>query len=179
MNLLREFKPALLFLGKFLGFYLVGNIIYGIYVESSGTRPDAITFSVASQTSGVLGWAGYDTSIAEVADAPKVALRVGQAVELYVFEGCNGVNVMIVFVAFLIAFGGPLKAMAFFLPIGILIIHLFNLLRIGLLFRLAVTNSTHFYYYHKYVFTTTLYLAVFALWALWVLKFNENRIKTA
>ena len=175
MRLLREFKPALVFLGKFLALYLIGNILYGLYVESYGDRPDAITSTVTSQTSAVLDVLGYQSSYQDVATQPKVALMDAGTIVLYVFEGCNGINVMIVFVAFLFAFGGRLKRFLIFLPIGLLVIHLFNLVRVAFLFYLAQTNSTQFYYYHKYLFTATLYAVVFILWYFWVAQFNEDR----
>lgn len=180
MNLLKEFKPALIFLAKFLGVYLAGNIVYGVYVESYGEEPDAVTRWVTAQTSWVLNRTGYGTSFDDAEDAPRIALKEAGDVVLYVFEGCNGINVMIVFIAFLFAFGGPAKAMALFLPLGLLVIHFFNLLRISFLFYLSVTSSTQFYYYHKYFFTATLYFIVFGLWTFWVIRFNEKRnIKAA
>lgn len=175
MSLFAEFKPALAFLGKFLAFYLVGNILYGVYVESYGDQPDPITRAVTSQTSVVLNILGYQASYEDVAAQAKVALMDAGNIVLYVFEGCNGINVMIVFVAFIFAFGGRLKRFLIFLPIGLLIIHLFNLVRVAFLFYLAQTNSTKFYYYHKYLFTATLYAVVFILWYFWVTQFNEER----
>lgn len=180
MNLLKEFKPALTFLGKFLALYFVGNILYGLYIESYEQRPDGITRMVTVQSAWFLDVAGYDTRIEEVPNAPKVSLMEAGDVVLNVYEGCNGINVIIVFIAFLFAFGGPVKSLAVFLPVGVLIIHFFNLLRIGLLFYLALNNSAQFYYYHKYFFTATLYFVVFGLWVVWVIRFNGNRnIKTA
>lgn len=175
MSLLKEFKPALVFLGKFLVLYFVGNILYGLYVEAYDQEPDGITGLVTAQTSGLLNASGHETAYWDAPGMPKIALSEAGGVVLYVFEGCNGVNVMIVFAAFLFAFGGPAKAMAIFLPLGLIVIHLFNLLRISLLFSLALNYATQFYYYHKYFFTATLYLVVFGLWALWVIRFNEKR----
>ena len=175
MELLKEFKPALIFLGKFLALYFIGNILYGVYIESHGEQPDGITWLVTGQTSWILDLAGYETAIADVPEAAKVSLMQNGDVVLHVYEGCNGLNVMIVFIAFLFAFGGPLKKLAIFLPLGLFIIHLVNLMRVSLLFHLALNNSQQFYYYHKYFFTATLYAVVFALWAVWVIRFNEKR----
>jgi exosortase family protein XrtF len=176
MSLLKEFRPALMFLGKFVAFYLVANILYGLYVESYGTKADPITWSVTSQTSSVLSRVGFDTSLEDSANAPKVLLQQNHLTVLNVFEGCNGINVMIVFVAFLFAFGGSGKRLAWFLPLGLVVIHLFNLLRIALLFFLALHNSRTFYYFHKYFFTATLYLVVFMLWVIWVSQFNPRKV---
>lgn len=175
MELLREFKPALLFLGKFLAIYFAGNILYGVYVESYGSRPDAVTSLVTSQTAWFLNLAGYHATWENVPDMPKVAMKEAGDVVLYVFEGCNGLNVMVVFIAFLFAFGGPARWLALFIPAGIVLIHFVNLLRIGLLYHLALNNSNQFYYYHKYFFTGTMYLVVFCLWFLWVIRFHEKR----
>lgn len=175
MSLLKEFRPALLFLGKFLALYFVGNILYGLYVESYDQQADGITRSVTAQTSWLLNLLGYETQYGDVPGVPKIAMSESGEVALNVYEGCNGINVMIVFVGFLFAFGGPGKALAVFLPAGLLIIHLFNLIRIALLFVLAINDSRQFYYYHKYFFTATLYVVVFTLWALWVVQFNEKR----
>lgn len=175
MSLFEEFKPALMFLGKFLAIYLVGNVLYGLYIESNGHEPDPITFSVTAQSAGLLNAVGYDCSYANVPDQRKVALYESGAVVLNVFEGCNGLNVMIVFVAFLLAFGGPWRGLLYFLPTGLVVIHLFNLLRIHLLFHLALNDSDQFYYYHKYFFTASLYLVVLGLWALWIYGYNGKR----
>jgi exosortase family protein XrtF len=174
MHLLKEFKPALLFLGKFLAIYFVGNILYGLYIESY-EEADGVTHFVTAQTSWCLDKTGYDTALQAIQGQRKIAMKEAGDVVLFVYEGCNGVNVMIVFIAFLFAFGGPPKSLAIFLPLGLLIIHVFNLLRIGLLYHLALNNSLQFYYYHKYFFTAILYIVVFGLWALWVIRFNERR----
>src|SRR5689334_2719988 len=120
MKLLTEFKPALLFLGKFLAVYFIGNIIYGLYIESYDTRPDPLTRVVAAQSTALLNVSGHQTEYADVPGARKVGLSENGHVILNVFEGCNGINVMIVFVAFLIAFGGPLKHAVIFSLAGLL-----------------------------------------------------------
>jgi exosortase family protein XrtF len=175
--MLREFKPALLFLGKFLAIYFAGNIIYGLFVERYGVRPDPITRWVTVQTGELLTSLGLDAEAVNNTARPTVLLQTEGRTAVSVFEGCNGVNVMIVFAAFLFAFGGPFKSMAWFLPAGILIIHLFNLARIGLLYYSALYRPSYFYYFHKYFFTAILYLVVFALWALWVTKFKMKHVR--
>jgi exosortase family protein XrtF len=174
MSLFQEFKPALLFLGKFLAIYLVGNILYGLFVELYDKAPDPVTRQVSVQTAWILTALGTETTAVDHTNDPKVALICGADVVLNVFEGCNGINVMIVFVAFLFSFGGNRKALLFFIPAGLLLIHIFNLVRILLLFNLATEQSRHFYYFHKYFFTAFLYVVVLALWAVWVMRFSDK-----
>lgn len=173
----KDFKYSFLFLGKFLAVYFCGNLLYGLYIDSFKNAPDPITYLVTQQTSQVQNRLGMPSSI-EVNDGKKsISMRQDGDGVINVFEGCNGVNVMIVFVAFMVAFGGSVKQMIWFVPLGLVIIHLFNLLRIILLYVAAQQNSQYFYYIHKYFFTAALYLVVIALWIIWVTKLN-NQTKT-
>lgn len=172
MKMLKEFRPSLIFLGKFLAIYFIGNIVYGLYVGSYGSMADDVTRATTIQTSQVLRAIGENTSATMNPYAATVFLKNGDRVVLNVFEGCNGVNVIIIFVAFVIAFGGPTRKMIWFLPMGIVVIHLCNLLRLLLLYFTARRYEQYFYFVHKYFFTAILYLIIFALWAVWIIRFN-------
>lgn len=176
---MKDFKPALFFVAKFLVIYVVGNLVYGFFIESYDNVPDPITRFVTNQSAQALGVFGYNTETEKHPSEAKVMLENDGLVVINVFEGCNGINVIIVFVAFLVAFGGPPRLMTLFLIGGILLIHLFNLARIAYLFSLALSNSSAFYYYHKYLFTATLYGVVFLLWLIWVLKLANDRKRAA
>jgi exosortase family protein XrtF len=167
-----EFKPALMFLVKFLSFYIVGNVLYGIFIETYGERADPITEFVTHQTSELLQLVGFDSYHEINSNRPTVFLKQHDNVVVSVFEGCNGVNVMIVFIAFIVAFGGPLKKMIWFISLGIVIVHVSNLIRIALLYCVAIYSPLYFYYFHKFFFTALLYLVIFVLWTIWVVKFN-------
>lgn len=165
---LSEFKPALRFLGIFLGSYFILNLIYGVWIESLGNSPDAMTYWVSHQTGKILEIFGYEATAVLNETGPTVRLMNNQQLVLSVFEGCNGINVFIVFFSFMIAFGGPIKRMAWFIPLGLFLIHLTNLLRILFLYWLAELESSYFYYVHKYLFTAVIYAVVFALWWIWI-----------
>ncbi len=173
----RDFKYSFLFLGKFLAIYFCANILYGVFIDSYVAQPDPITYWVTNQTSHVQNILGIASSI-EINEGKKsISMKNNGERVINVFEGCNGLNVMIVFVAFLVAYGGYPKRMLWFLPLGLLVIHLFNLLRIILLYVAAQQNTHYFYYIHKYFFTAALYLVVIVLWIIWVMKLSTNRTK--
>ncbi|MFN7406928.1 MAG: exosortase family protein XrtF [Cyclobacteriaceae bacterium] len=167
-ELVRQFKPALRFLGVFLAVYLVGNTLYGVWIDQLDPAPDPITVTVTRQTASLLSiW--HDPVMAVVnPEGPSVFLRQAEDTKLNVYEGCNGLNVAIVFLAFVFAFGGCAKRMGWFIPLGIFLIHLANLLRLILLFEVVVRFPDYFYYVHKYAFTASLYLGVLVLWWWWV-----------
>jgi exosortase family protein XrtF len=167
----RENRPALKFLGIFLGVYLIGNLLYGFYIEWSYPLADPITLWVSNQSSTLINLLiGRETkSVLSQISPVTLILENGRSV-LRIYEGCNGINVMIVFVAFVLSFGGFSKRGSLFILLGILIIHLANLCRIMLLYWVAKNYQTYFYYVHKYVFTAALYVIVLALWWVWVYR---------
>jgi exosortase family protein XrtF len=170
-----DFKYSFLFLGKFLLVYFCANLLYGIYIDSFQQMPDPITHWVTNQTSRLQNQFGVESTLRVNEGVKSISMRYQGEGVINVFEGCNGVNVMIVFVAFLVAFGGSIKRMAWFLPLGLLIIHFFNLLRIILLFVAAQQNTRYFYYIHKYFFTAALYVVVIGLWIIWITKLSTKQ----
>jgi exosortase family protein XrtF len=170
----KEFKPTVFFLGKFLTIYLAGNLVYGFFVVSYNPSPDPITNWVTSQTATCLSVLGWPAEHVERTNRPTAAIYYQDKSIVTVYEGCNGVNVMIIFVAFLVAFGPWRKELLWFIPLGILIIHISNLLRIGLLFFVTLYWPNYLYLSHKYLFTAFIYGFVLLLWMLWVKRFSTH-----
>jgi exosortase/archaeosortase family protein len=66
--------------------------------------------------------------------------------------------------------------MFWFVPTGLLIIHVVNLARIGLLFFVAEYQPDFMYFTHKYFFTAILYIIIFLLWMIWVKRFSLRKL---
>jgi exosortase family protein XrtF len=179
MSLLKEFLPALLFVGKFVGFYIIGNLLYGLWIESYKPEPDPMTRTTTTQTASVLKLVGYEAEVSDNPLRPTVFLKAHEQVVISVFEGCNGINVMIVFIAFVFAYQGKSLNIFVFIIAGLIIIHFANLARIGLLYYIARFEPDFFYYFHKYLFTAILYVVVFSMWILWVARFNGKQKSVA
>ena len=176
---IKEFTPTILFLAKFVGIYLVGNFLYGLYITSYDPAPDPVTHWITDQTAIVLTTCGWQSSIEDTPNKPTTKLIYDNESILAVYEGCNGINVMIIFVAFLIAFGPYTKQLLWFIPAGLLIIHLINLTRITLLFLVSIYQKNYMYFMHKYFFTAILYVAVFILWVWWVRRYTYKKMAAA
>ena len=174
---MREFIPAFRFLGVFLGLYLGLNLIYGLWISSYQGSADWATRIVTEQTSFVVNLLGEQTSTQPKIASPTISIMKDSQSVISVFEGCNGINVMIVFVSFLFAFKGSRKQLAWFLPMGIVIIYLANLLRVVALYYVAGYWQHYFYYVHKYLFTAAIYLIVFMLWWWWMEKVSGFSVK--
>jgi exosortase family protein XrtF len=168
-----NFRPAIRFVVIFVLTYFVGNLLYGFYVTSLGSSPDFFTREVAHHSVGILNFFGGDVTASPHPSQPSIPMMNRDQVVINIFEGCNGVNVVIVFVAFILSFGGSGKKMLWFIPVGIFLIHLVNLGRILLLYWVAIDYQRYFYYVHKFFFTAILYVFVFVLWVAWV-KLRER-----
>lgn len=168
--MISEFKPTIVFLVKFLGIYLVGNLVYGWWITDWHPQPDPATHFVTEQSTMVIRAFGYEAEAHDYPDKPTTYIQLGQNGIVSVYEGCNGINVAIVFLAFLFAFGPYIKAMIWFAPLGLLVIHLANVARIVLLFWVSLYKHDYLYFTHKYLFTAFIYLFVFLLWIWWVMK---------
>ncbi len=164
----REFKPTTFFLVKFLVIYVAGNLLYGVFVSSYGQRPDILTRVVTSQTSFLLSGMGWSTSVVDDQVRPTTFIKNEGRSIIAVYEGCNGINVMIIFVGFIFSFGGSRQHMWWFILLGLALIHLLNLIRLMLLFVITIELPRYLYFTHKYLFTSVIYLLTFILWIWWV-----------
>jgi exosortase family protein XrtF len=174
---LKEFKPTILFLVKFFGLYLAGNLLYGAYVTDWYPRPDAVTTLVTEQSSAILNLFGWETEAYEHTSKPTTYIATEEKAIVSVYEGCNGLNVVVVFLSFLLAFGPYTKKMFWFIPLGIVVIHLSNLARIVLLAVVSEHLPGFLYFTHKYLFTAFIYLFVFLLWVWWVMKLANPKAR--
>ena len=169
-----EFKPALHFLMVFIGVYVALSILYGLYIESFGENVDPWTRNVTDQVAFLLS--GSDNSVYVIDRYNYRACSLGNqsGSVIAVFEGCNGINVVILFIAFVVAYRGPVKKSILFTLAGVLIIHVVNLARVSGLYFVAKLFPDYMYFTHKYLFTAVIYAVVFALWYLWVSKYNVH-----
>lgn len=181
----QQFKPTIYFLLRFFGVYLVLSVAYGLYINqydtASPAQTDPFTRMITYQCSGSSQWLGYRSQVIEDdhrnytsnEEQTYDSLWLNDQYAISIEEGCNGLNLMILFVAFIIGFGGSPLRQLLFIPAGLLFIHLANLGRLLLLSWLNIEWSAEaFHFFHKYGFTAVIYLAIFLLWYLWVMHFS-------
>jgi exosortase family protein XrtF len=176
---IKEFKPTIFFLLKFIGIFVVANLLYGLYVTAYAPKPDPITSWVSYHTAFALQGCGWSAATQDSKTKPTTQLIFEKRSIVSIYEGCNGVNIMIIFVAFLIAFGPISRTLWWFIPLGLVILHGMNLARIALLFWVSLYKPDFMYFTHKYFFTAILYVVVFLLWIWWVKKFSTVKPVTS
>ncbi len=90
---------------------------------------------------------------------------------LWIGDPCNGISLFAVFSIFLLAYPGPWKHKAWFLPLGLLSIHVLNMLRIVVLCIVVTVDYELLNFNHDYTFYIIVYGWVFGLWYLWVKRY--------
>lgn len=166
LQVLKANRKVLFFLLRFLGVFGGLSLIYGLWISGYGNLADPFTWWVGDNLTLILG--SDNLSLMQIEGYPAIQIDYKGSIAVSLFEGCNGLAVMILFFAFVFAYLGRWTDLFWFVPIGMFFIHLFNLGRLILLIHLAQQNSPFFHFMHKYLFTLVIYAFVFLLWFLWV-----------
>lgn len=105
-----------------------------------------------------------------------VFLRINQSPGVIVGPACAGFGLMFAFAGLIIAYQGAWRKKIWFIPIGLLGIHLINISRIVILTIMSNYNNRWVEFNHKYVFNTLVYVFMFFMWVAWV-RFLERQEK--
>lgn len=181
-NLLLQYKPFLLFLGKFIASYLILTIVYQSYLnrfDADRAEVDSFTQIVANQSAKVLSWFDSKSYTMPHLREPSVKIIYKGKYISRIIEGCNAISVIILFISFVIAFTGKFKNTILFVLFGIILIHILNIGRIALL----CIGLYHFpkleHLLHGVIFPLVIYGVVFLLWIIWVNKYSFYAAESA
>ncbi len=87
---------------------------------------------------------------------------------------CNGISLMGLFSVFILAYPGKTTHKILFITSGLILIFIYNCLRICALAYLSKYHPAWLMFNHTYTFTATAYLMVFGLWMLWIKRFSPG-----
>ena len=172
---LTQYKPFLIFLLKFFLSYAILTFLYQIYLNKYDTTQfevDAITKIVARQAQQTTTFFGYHSEIADNLEQSSVKFFVKEKYVARVVEGCNAISVIILFIAFVIAFKGKIKQTFFFVFLGSILIYVLNIIRIALISIALYKFPAYEHLIHGVIFPLIIYGVVFVLWIVWVNKFS-------
>jgi len=110
--------------------------------------------------------------------APMEAIVVNGVKSVAVGDGCNGLELYVLYLGFLICRPGTLKTRIGFALTGIVTIYILNIIRIAGLSWLYLHHSHYVNFAHKYLFKGIVYFFVYLLWNEY-LKINKAKEKAA
>ena len=168
-TLLKSFaiKSAILFVGWML--------LYHGFIVPDGRANKWLTDKVVLGTNIGLRILGYDSNQGSLdlkdPHSSRYVYIDNQPVVL-VADECNGFELIALYIGFILAFPGPWKWKALFIPIGTLIIFFVNIAR-------EVTLALNYKYFqetfdfnHKYTYVFVVYLVIFLIWRVWLNKYS-------
>lgn len=182
METLKQYKPFFIFLLKFFAVYVGLTLVYQTYLNhfnAAAFEVDGFTRSVAVQTKWFTDLLGYKTDIAPHLLQPSIMFSLDGVYVSRVVEGCNALSVIILFAAFVVAFKGEWKKTLLFILGGSVLIHILNVIRIGLLSIALLHYPQYEHILHGVIFPAVIYGVVFLLWVVWVNKFSDHGGKKA
>jgi exosortase family protein XrtF len=170
---LKENK-GLFFLVKSLLIYLVWVISYRLFLHEKSPIDFFLIDNLTSWTAKILQLFNYKM-MTFPADVDRLgAVGIDGSHGVLIGYPCNGLELFALFTGFVMAYPGPIIKKLWFIPLGIISIHILNLLRVIGLALLSYYAPEKLEFNHTYTFTFLIYTYVFMLWMLWALKLSTK-----
>ena len=159
--------PTFRFFGLAFLSFVVWSVAYEQMLKPRTTLDEVVIEHMVSSTETAfkaIGWpVGTYPQPASHRDRVGVAGHAG----VQIGAPCDGVALFALFAIFILAFPGPFLRKLWFIPTGIGLLHLANIVRVIVLARIQATSPEWLEFNHDYTFTVLIYGLVFALWYLW------------
>ena len=169
--------PVYRFLLKAVFLYIIWYILYQEWLRPSGGIDLAIIRNLEWISSSLLELMGYSL-IAESEISSIRTIGIDGTHGLWIGDPCNGLVLFALFIGFVVAFPGPWKKKLWFIPLGMLAIHLLNVIRIMSLALIVFyfPDPAVLDFNHTYTFTILVYAFVLWLWYLWASKLSGLKL---
>ncbi|WP_345160828.1 exosortase X [Pontibacter saemangeumensis] len=160
---MKEHRSVLRFLLYSLGLCFGWFMLYDFWLSNFDGW---LTLMVVDSSVYFLNLIGYN------AEAKNVMVQIDGRDTVFVYHACNGMILMALFTGFILSFPGPFRKKLLFIPAGILVINMLNIIRVAALALNAYHYEQTLNFNHKYTFTLIVYAGIFFLWMLWVKRFS-------
>lgn len=148
--------------------YVIGSWLYGLYLDGYLNILDPFSVWITKQSSFILRFFEDDIVTRYYEGIPRAFVYCKEQPIYNIIEGCNAVSVMILFLAFLLAFKAKWHQYLWFAPLGLLVIHISNIFRIAFIGVIAVELPQFTDAAHDYLFPAWIYGTVILLWTVWI-----------
>lgn len=162
---------------RFVIVYVALLLLYQYYLNSfSHQGLDPFSHLITEQIRDVQNYLGYPTQLYNDIKGQQVYFYVRNFYPTRMVEGCNAISIMILFVAFVLAFYKGFKTFLFILA-GLVLLYIMNLFRIVGLNIVMTDYKQYGKAFHDFIFPAVIYGTVVLLWLVWIKFFalkNEN-----
>jgi exosortase family protein XrtF len=169
-------EPIVKFLAVGLVLYLGWLALYEWWIHPAGWADNAVINNTISISTAILEFLGY-----EVEHNGNRMLGIKGTPGLFIGDSCNGISLFALYSIFILAFPGKIVPKLIFISVGILVIHLLNVIRVMALSIILTYSYEWTEFNHTYTFTTLIYAFIFLTWLFWVNTYSlvyEKKVKT-
>jgi len=172
-SILKTYRPVLIFIGKFAGVYALLVWLYNRYLAYWGDQTDGLTNWVGKNVNYLFRIFHIKASTPPLENERGLKLIINGEYVGRIVEGCTAISVIIMFVAFIVAFGNSFKKSLLFAIAGSILIFVINIFRIVFLAYLYHVFPAYQDVVHRIIFPAIIYGFVVLLWIVFIKKFNE------
>ena len=168
-------EPAFRFLGLSLLFYLMWVFSYEYVLKPKTGLDESVIQHMVESSEWV--YHRFDVPMESYIQPDSYKNRVGlQGYSgVQIGASCDGLPLMALFSIFILAFPGSWRRKLWFIPLGVIVLHMANVMRVVALVWIQADSPEWLEFNHDYTFTVLVYGLVFALWYLWTIWGNEGR----
>lgn len=164
------------FLLRAIFLFIIWETIYLFLLFDNRIIDEPLTNHISKSTSYFLNLSTNNKSIYSVPVTDTVIfegninimksseIKKGNTTLLYIADGCNGLELFLVYIGFIICFNHYVFNKLIFITIGIFTIDVINIIRCVLLAFVKEKYNEYFDFTHHYLFNSIVYLMIFILW---------------
>ena len=167
-------KPFLKFIVIAILLYSIWEACYKLWIHPDQTLELFIVQNIKGIANFIMVILGYTLIDPSQLYEQSRTLGIDGTHGLYIADSCSGLDLFALFAIFILAYPGSIKNKLLYIPIGLLIIHLANAIRIVALCIVTLYAPDKLDFNHHYTFTIFVYAIIFLLWIVWVNRFSNN-----
>lgn len=183
----KKFPPAIrLFLLRIFVLFIVWKLVYGFLLQPDRILDGPLTMKVGGDVAWFLR-KSFNSQDFQATDRISEKWFEGQQLKtpvsrieykgkkiMHIADGCNGLELYILYLGFLVAIPASVKRKLFYGVFGALVIYLVNMFRCVGLAYMAIYWRDQFDFAHHYLFKVIVYGTIFLLW----IGFAEKTFKS-
>lgn len=154
-------RSVITFFVKAVAIYGLWYVVYDLWIQPSGVLDRWVSIHVAQWAGGALSILGEEVLVSgrSIWTSPEHGVVVA--------DGCNGLTTIGLFVGFVLAYPGSTLRRALFIPLGMMVLYLSNVVRVAALGYFREHWTTAFDLIHGIGAPAFFYVIVLGLWVVW------------
>ena len=179
-SLINKLNPSTRFLVFFiplvLTWFISYHFIYGItFINVEHDILTSFSVILAKQANFLLELLSFETNIEIHGDmVVSKILKYKYQHGVWIGEPCNGIKIFGVFSIFILCLSSKWINKLLFIPVGIFILHLLNVIRVASLTYISAVNPNILDFNHNITFQIIVYSAMLLLWLFFIKKFTNS-----